>query len=115
VNRRLRRALIVAVTLAAALVAALPVILTVALGWYRTDALKGPFGPDTDIYVILPLLYVVWLPATMAGMVFLYDRLGYRYMVTERKQTPTRKERRRRRAGLSLAEAQDRARKKKKD
>jgi fatty acid desaturase len=95
----MRRVAIVAVTVLALVVAALPVVLTLLLGWYRTDVLGSTFGEGSDIYVILILLYAVWLPGTMFGMVYLYDRLGYQYQVHDRGVRASRREDRRQRAG----------------
>jgi len=106
----MRRVAIVAVTVLALVVAALPVVLTLVLGWYRTDVLGSTFGEGSDIYVILVLLYAVWLPGTMFGMVYLYDRLGYHYQVHDRGVRASRREDRRQRAGRAYVETQGEAR-----
>jgi hypothetical protein len=106
----MRRVAIVAVTVLALVVAALPVVLTLLLGWYRTDVLGSTFGEGSDIYVILILLYAVWLPGTMFGMVYLYDRLGYQYQVHDRGVRASRREDRRQRAGRAYVETQGEAR-----
>jgi hypothetical protein len=104
----IRRALIVLATLLALAVAALPIVVSIVLGWHDTTVLGSQFGPGSDIFIILSVVYAVWLPATVAGMVFLYDRLGYHYFAQERVARPTRRERRRTRAGLDLLAAQER-------
>ena len=106
----LRRAAIIGVTMLALVVAALPVVLTIALGWQDTTILGSQLGPGSDAYVVLALVYAVWLPATVVGMIFLYDRLGYHYFAQERQTKPSRRERRRARAGLDLLAAQEQAR-----
>jgi hypothetical protein len=76
-----RKLAIVGVTVATVLIAALPLVvaLTVArsLGWYhRFDSLLPRGG---GFLLLLLLVYVVWLPATVFCLVFVYDRLGLHY------------------------------------
>jgi hypothetical protein len=104
-----RRVAIVATTVLALVVAALPIVFTVVFGWQHTSLLGSQLGRGSDIYVVLAVVYAVWLPATVAGMVFLYDRLGYHYFAPDRKKRPSRRERRRLRAGLGLLAGQEQA------
>lgn len=104
-----RRAAIAGATLLALVVAALPVVLTLTFGWQHTSVLGSQVGPGGDILVVLAVVYAVWLPATVAGMIFLYDRLGYHYFAQERQKKPTRRERQRARAGLDLLAAAEQA------
>jgi hypothetical protein len=106
----LHRAAIVGVSAAALVVAALPVVVTLVCGWQDTTVLGAQLGAGGDIYVVLTVLYAVWLPATVAGMVFCYDRLGYHYFAQEKSEKPSRRARRRARAGLRLLAAQEKAR-----
>lgn len=105
----LRRAAIIGTTIMALAVAALPIVLTIVFGWQDTTILGSQLGPGGDIYVVLAVVYAVWLPATVAGMVYVYDRLDYHYLALERKRRPTRRERRRARAGLDLLAGQEQA------
>jgi hypothetical protein len=98
---RRRRLVFFAVTLAAVLVAAVPVVLAVLLHGERLR-FRGDLGRGSAIYLVLTFVYLVWLPGTIVLLVWVFDHLGYQYSLTERKQRPTRKERRRLRAGLSF-------------
>jgi hypothetical protein len=104
------RIMVVAVTLLWLAVAALPLVLTLALGWYRTDLLRSPLGPDSDIYVLLPVFYAVWLPLSTVGLVFLYDRLGVHYMYSERQPLPEKQTKRRREAAMGYLRNREKAR-----
>jgi hypothetical protein len=105
-----RRVLILLVTALMITVAAMPLVLTVKLGWYETDVLGGPLGPGSDIWIILILFYAVWLPLCTAGLVVLYDRLDVHYMYVERPPRTTRRERRRRGAGSDYLRGQEQSR-----
>jgi hypothetical protein len=89
-GRRLAR---LAVTLAALGVAAVPLIVALLLGLQRRR-LPGDVGPGSGILLVLVLVYVVWLPATLVGWVWLQDHLGLHYKYTERKRTTKRETRR---------------------
>ena len=105
-----RRPLLIVVTAVAVVIAALPIILTVALGWYHTDFLASMLGKGAGIYVILVLVYVVWLPATVVGLVFVYDRLGLHYQAMDRPpKRPRRREELRRRATANAMAAEESA------
>ena len=105
----LRKAAIVGATFLALVVAALPLVLAVALGWLDTTILGSQVGPGGDIFVVLAVVYAVWLPATVVGMIYLYDRLGYHYFAQERQKKLSRRERRRARAGLDLLAGREQA------
>jgi hypothetical protein len=105
----LRKAAIVGATFLALVIAALPLVLTVALGWLDTTILGSQVGAGGDVFVVLAVVYAVWLPATVVGMIYLYDRLGYHYFAQERQKKPSRRERRRARAGLELLAGQEKA------
>jgi hypothetical protein len=80
----------------------LPALLTIVLHWYRTRLLSGLVGKQAGIYVILPLVYLVWAPLVIVGFVVVADRLGYHYTVPDDDSKPTRRERRRQRAAFEL-------------
>ena len=86
-------------TCAALLVAAVPLLVTLMTG-LRDVRFRGDIGAGSGVIIILMLLYVVWLPATAVGLVWVLDRLGYNYTVTERRRRPGRRERRRLGVGL---------------
>ena len=97
---RLRgRGLLWAATCAALLVAAVPLLVTLMTG-LRDVRFRGDIGAGSGVVIILMLVYVVWLPATAVGLVWVLDRLGYNYTVTERRRRPGRRERRRLGVGL---------------
>ena len=98
--RRTRGLLFTAVTLAAAALAALPAAVAVRLGWYHTLRVPGDLGRGSGLIIVLVLFYMLWLPAIVVGLVYVYDRLGYHYAVTERARKEPRRQRRRQRAGL---------------
>jgi hypothetical protein len=89
-------------------VAVLPAVLVLALGWYHTPVLGDPMGPGSGVLIVTVLFYVLWLPSTFFGLIWLFDRLGLHYAVEPRKPRTSRKERRRQRAGLELLAAQER-------
>jgi hypothetical protein len=93
---RLLRALAVAATLS---LTALPLLLALFLG-LQHRRLPGDVGAGSGIVIILALVYIVWLPLTIYGLVWLLDRLGIHYTPPDRARVPTRKEGRRTRAGL---------------
>lgn len=100
-------------TLAAVGVAALPAALVFGLGVHRSGVLPDPLGPDSGALFFLTLFYVLWLPVTVFGLIWLFDRLGYHYAAgrrTSRERRAARRVRRRRAAGLSYLEGQERAR-----
>lgn len=95
-------------------VAALPIVLVVSLGWYRTPLLGDPMGPGSGVIVITLVFSVVWVLATMVALIWLLDRLGVHYTVDRRepqpgRREPSRKRRRRQRAGLELLATRQRA------
>ena len=100
VARRTRGLLFAVFTLAAAALAALPAALAVSLGWYHTLRVPGDVGRGSGLIIILVLVYMLWLPAIVVGLVYVYDRLGYHYAVAERARREPRRRRRRQRAGL---------------
>ncbi len=105
-----RRLTLVAVTLAAVVIAALPLVLALSLGWYHTRFMADVLGKGAGIYVLLVLIYLFWLPATVFGLVFVYDRLGLHYHpmdVSPRKAG--RRERLRRRATARSIAAEEAA------
>jgi hypothetical protein len=79
-----------------------PAVLTIVLHWYRTRLLSGLVGKQAGIYVILPLVYLVWAPLVVVGFVVVADRLGYHYTVPDDDSKPTRRDRRRQRAAFEL-------------
>jgi uncharacterized membrane protein len=108
-----RKLAIVGVTVATVLIAALPLVvaLTVArsLGWYhRFDSLLPRGG---GFLLLLLLVYVVWLPATVFCLVFVYDRLGLHYQPADVKpRRLRRRERLRARATAAHVAAEEAAR-----
>jgi len=105
-----RRALLIIVTAVAVVIAAVPIILTLALGWYHTRFLEDVLGKGAGIYLLLVLVYVVWLPATVFCLVFVYDRLGLHYLPGESKpKRPERREELRRRATAQTVAAEESA------
>jgi hypothetical protein len=98
-----KRLILLAVTLVAFALWALPFTLAVAFRWVH-DWRNNP-----NAYLVLVLVYVVWMPAVTAGMVAVLDRLGIHYAAHDRPARPTRKERRRTRAGLSYLAGQEEA------
>ncbi|MGO8684834.1 MAG: hypothetical protein ACLQUT_09700 [Thermoleophilia bacterium] len=99
VRRRLAFAL---VTLLAMALFCLPVVVTIALRWYRTKAFAGMLGKGSGIYVILPLVYLVWTPLVLVALVVVLDHLGYHYVVTEKRPELAPRQRRRLLAGLGF-------------
>jgi len=91
-------------------VAALPAALVFGLGVHRSGVLPDPLGPDSGALFFLTLFYVLWLPGTAYGLIWVFDRLGYHFAATERPDRPTRRERRRQSAGLRYLEGQERSR-----
>ena len=105
-----RRVALVAVTVAAVAIAALPLVLTLALGWYHSRVFEGLLSGGAGVFLILVLVYVVWLPATVFGLVFVYDRLGLHYRPAEIKpKRPKRREQLRRRAVTQTVAAEESA------
>ena len=96
----MRGLLFAAVTLVAVALGALPTVLAVAMGWYHTLRVPGDVGKGSGLIIVLVLFYVLWLPAIVVGLVYVYDRLGYHYAVGERAAVEPRRRRRRQRAGL---------------
>lgn len=98
--RRLFKAM---ATLAALLVAALPLALAALYGLreWPLEAIAG-----------LALFYVLWLPATAAALIWALDRLGFHFGAEKpgRREPPSRRERRRGRASLRYLEAVERSR-----
>jgi hypothetical protein len=97
---RLRGLLFAVVTLLAVALGALPAALAVSLGWYHTLRVPGDLGPGSGLIIVLVLFYMLWLPAIVVGLVYVYDRLGYHYAASERSGVESRRKRRRQRAGL---------------
>jgi hypothetical protein len=91
-------------------VAALPAALVFGFGVHRSGVLPDPLGPDSGALFFLTLFYVIWLPFTAYGLIWVFDRLGYHFAVSERPDRPTRRERRRQTAGLRYLEGQERSR-----
>jgi len=98
----LRKLVVAVVTLLALAVAALPIVLTVVFHWDRTRFLASTLGKGSGILFILAVVYAVWLPATVVGLVYMYDLLGLHFTVTEREKRPSRRQRRRTRAGVEF-------------
>jgi hypothetical protein len=106
-----RRLALIAVTAAAVAIAAIPIVLTVTLGWYRTHAFDRVLVGGGGILLVLVLVYLVWLPAVVFGLVFVYDRLGLHYQPAEiEPKRPRRRERLRRRATAKAIAAEESAR-----
>jgi hypothetical protein len=103
---RLGRRLALALLAVAAMgLAGLPVVFTVVFRWYRTTVFSGVTGKGSGIYIILVVFYVFWLPLVLAGMLIVFDRLGYRYEPREPKRLPTRRQRKRTIAGMRFLSA----------
>lgn len=104
-----RRALIALATLLAIAVAALPLALTLAFDWHETDVLGDQLGTGSDIWIILVVVYAVWLPLCVAGLIYLYDHLGVHYLHSERVPRETKRQRRRRATTAGYLRSQERA------
>ncbi len=97
----------------AALVALLaPFAVALAAGWIEIHftAWSEQPGPDPtpiEAWVLLALVYVVWAPLVLVGLVFVFDRLGYKYTPPEGDLRPPRKQRRRRDAGLKFLQSRE--------
>jgi hypothetical protein len=106
--RRLARTLL---TLVAVVALVVPVALALTTGWIEVHS--TPWGeqpvPDPtplESWVALALVYLVWAPLVLVGLVAAFDRLGHQYMPIDRDRRPTRKERRRQAAGIRLLQSQ---------
>lgn len=99
----MRRLLKGTLTVVALLIAAAP--LSLALAFHARHWSDGAV-------VGLAVAYAIWLPATVFGLIWVFDRLGFHYgMDRPRKEPePTQRERRRGRAGMKYLEARERAR-----
>jgi len=91
-------------------VAAVPAVIVYGTGDAVRSAFPDVLGPGSGPLFFLVLIYVVWLPATVVGMIWVLDHLGVHYSLSRRERRPSRRTSRRRRAGLRYLEAQDRAR-----
>jgi len=95
----MKRPLILLTVLGTLLVAATPAALAMSLG-LQDLRFAGDLGPGSGILLILVPVYLVWLPATVAGLVWLLDRLGVHYAPRDGRRLPNRARQRRLRAGL---------------
>ena len=108
-----RRGLVKAiVTLAALVLLAVPAAVFVAAGWIEVTFTPwgeqpGPDPTPIEVWALLALVYLVWAPLLLAGLVVAHDRLGYRFTPVERRPRPSAKERRRRGAGLRFVAPQE--------
>jgi hypothetical protein len=98
-----RRFLKAALTVLAIVIAAIPLALAAAFNvrHWPIEAVGG-----------LAIVYVIWLPATVFGLIWVFDRLGFHYGVDKprKEPSPSKRERQRGRAGMSLLEGKERAR-----
>jgi len=92
-------------------VAAVPAVIVYASGPAVRSAFPDVLGPGSGPLFFLTLIYVLWLPATVVGLIWALDRLGVHYAGRRKDRRPSRRASRRRRAGLRYLEAQERARK----
>jgi hypothetical protein len=94
----LRLVRVLGVVVALGLVAA-PLALALLLGLHHRR-LPGDVGAGSGIVMVLALVYVVWLPLVVYGLVWVLDRLGIHYTSPERQRVSTPRQRRRTLAGL---------------
>jgi len=111
-----RRLLIAIVSAAAVVLAAVPALVVFGQGWLplphrviSPDAAQ-PYGGSPEAWTLFALFYLAWMAADVTLLVFLYDRIGFRYLPRETKPLEPRRKRRRRTAGVRYLEAQERAR-----
>jgi len=97
-----RRLLKAALTVAALLVIAIPLVVAVMfdLRHWPPEAVAG-----------LAIAYVIWLPATVFGLIWVFDRLGFHYGMDKPRKEPSssKRERQRTGAGMSYLEAKERS------
>lgn len=93
------------VTVAFIVALSMPVAVALATGFIEVTFTAwgerpGPDPTPIEAWVALALAYLVWTPLVLVGLVYVLDRLGYRYTPPERERRPSRRERRRRDAGM---------------
>ncbi len=93
------------VTVAFIVALSMPVAVALATGFIEITFTAwgerpGPDPTPIEAWVALALAYLVWTPLVLVGLVYVLDRLGYRFTPPERERRPSRKERRRRDAGM---------------
>jgi hypothetical protein len=89
----------VAVSLAALAALAAPAVLALATGWIEIHftAWSEKPGPDTtpiEVWALLALFYIAWVPLVFAGLVVVLDRLGYKWTPVDRPACAGAKKRR---------------------
>ncbi len=100
------------VTVAAVAALSAPAVVALATGWITIhftawNARPGPDPTPVEAWALLALVYLVWVPLVVAGLVIVLDRLGFRYAPVERDRRPSRKQRRRRAAGLRYLQGRE--------
>jgi len=106
----MRTALTWAVSLSALAAAAAPAVVAYALGPSVSAVFPDVLGAGSGLLFFLTLIYVIWLPATVYGLIWALDRIGVHYAAERRPRRLSARMLRRRRAGLRFLEAGDRAR-----
>jgi hypothetical protein len=86
-------------------------VIVYASGPAVRSAFPDVLGPGSGPLFFLTLIYVLWLPATVVGLIWALDRLGVHYAARRKERPPSRRASRRLRAGLRYLEAQERTRK----
>jgi len=102
----------VVVTVASIAALLAPAVVALATGWIKITftAWSEQPGPDPtpiEAWVLLTLVYLVWTPVVVAGLVAALDRLGYKYSPHDAEQRPSRNERRRRAATMRFLHARE--------
>jgi hypothetical protein len=100
------------VTLAALVALLAPFAVALATGWIEIHITPwseqpGPDPTPIEAWAVLALVYLVWAPLVMFGVVLAFDRLGYKYTPPEGDPRPPRKQRRRRDAGLKFLQSRE--------
>jgi hypothetical protein len=105
------------VTVAAAVLAALPAVVVFAAGWLPFGHPGVPSGgqvpPDTsspELWVLFALFYLAWMLGLMVLLIWSYDRLGRNWRSWDRAPRREKKHRRRLGAGLGYMAGQEKAR-----
>jgi hypothetical protein len=108
----------VLVSIAALAALAVPAAVALATGWIEITVTAwgetpGPDPTPIEAWVLLALVYLVWAPLVFAGVVLLFDRLGYKYMPVERPPRTSAKKRRLQRSGMKYLQSQQAPRRRK--
>lgn len=91
-------------TLAALALLALPLVVALLAG-LQHRRLPGDVGAGSGIVLVLVLVYLVWTPLVVIGLVWVLDHLGIHYTAPKREPRLSRKQRKRTAAGLRFLAA----------